>query len=61
MARKGETQGNDWAVTTIRLRRDQWLALGQAAVARAAEEGGKPDASAILREALDAWLKKARK
>lgn len=61
MAKKGETQGNDWAVTTVRIRRDQWLAIGQAAVARAAKEGGKPDASAIIREALDSWLKKAKR
>jgi len=56
MAKKGETQGNDWAVTTVRLRRDQWQALSHAAVTRAAKEGGKPDASAIVREALDKLL-----
>jgi hypothetical protein len=56
-----ESQGKDWAVTTVRLRRDQWLALGQAAVTGTAKEDGKPDTSATILEALDACPKKAKK
>jgi hypothetical protein len=45
-------------VTTVRLRRDQWNALRQAAQERALAEGGKADASAVLRELIDAWIRR---
>lgn len=50
-------------VTTVRLRPEQWKRLRDAANTRAdAKAGGqyarrKPDASEIVREALEAWFK----
>lgn len=44
-----------------RLRPDQIEALRREALKRAAERGsGKPDASELVRAALDAWLPKKR-
>ncbi len=46
-----------WAVTTFRLTRRQWDTLRTAALERAKAEGrGKADASAIVRELVDAWI-----
>lgn len=46
----------------FRLRPDQLEALRREAFRRAEERGSrKPDASELLREALDAWLAKATK
>jgi hypothetical protein len=56
----------EMTVTTVRLRRDQWTKLRDAATARADGKAGgqyarrKPDASEIVREALDAWFKSNR-
>ncbi len=45
-----------------RLRPDQIVALRREATRRAAEhDSGKPDASELVREALDAWLAKVGK
>jgi hypothetical protein len=49
-----------WAVTTVRLRADQWSALRRAALERAEAQGGKADASAVLRDVLDAWIQGRR-
>jgi hypothetical protein len=46
-----------WLITTIRLTTVEWNALRQAALARAMASGGKPDASAILRELVDRWIR----
>ncbi len=44
---------------TVVLRPDEWEALRREAFRRAAEAGyGRPDASAVLREIVDSWLKK---
>jgi hypothetical protein len=49
----------DLSVSTVRLRKDQWEALRTEAFRRAQERGsGRPDASEVLREALDAWMKR---
>ncbi len=40
----------------------QWAALRRAAFKRAETSGfGRPDASAVLREILDAWIAKGKK
>ena len=41
------------AVTTVRLRPDQWQWLKKAAFERALQGRSKPDASAIMRELVD--------
>ena len=46
-----------WAVTSLRLRADQWRWLKTQALARALESGTKADASAIVRELLDKAMK----
>jgi hypothetical protein len=52
-------QGNVVKPFTIEPR--HWDALRREAFRRAAEAGlGKPDASAVLREVLDAWIAKGR-
>lgn len=44
-----------------RLRPDQIIALRREAMRRAMErDSGKPDASEVLRELLDAWILKGR-
>lgn len=48
-------------VTTVRLSAEQWTWLREGAYARALESGSKADASEILRELVDAAMKKARK
>lgn len=53
-------------VTTFRIRRDQWDALRLAAMNRAMGKTGgrdaprRPDASEIVRDAVDEWLAKHR-
>jgi hypothetical protein len=49
-----------FVVTTVRIEAEQWGALRQAALERATAQGGKADASAVLREVLDAWMRKAQ-
>ncbi len=51
-----EDAGRPVAVTTFRVYRDQLLALKRLALDRTAEEGGRLDASAVLRELLDREL-----
>jgi len=46
----------DFAVTTVRLTRAQHSALRKAALELAETQGGKADASAVLRLLLDEWL-----
>lgn len=48
--------GASYLVTTVRLRNDQWHALRMAAQDRALKEGGKADASQILRDLIDQWM-----
>jgi hypothetical protein len=49
-------QGLDLVQTTVGVRRDQWIALKQSALERSIRNGGKPDASGILRQLIDAWM-----
>lgn len=51
---------SEFAVTTVRLRADQWTALREVALRRASAMGGKPDASQLLREIVDDWMKRRR-
>ncbi|MEY2668006.1 MAG: hypothetical protein RJA59_644 [Pseudomonadota bacterium] len=57
------SEASEMTVTTVRLRREQWTKLRDAATARADGKAGgqyarrKPDASEIVREALDAWFR----
>lgn len=48
-------------VTTVRLSAEQWAWLRDGAHARAMESGGKADASELIRELVDAAMKKAKK
>jgi hypothetical protein len=58
-AAPSEPPEGDLSVSTVRLRKDQWEALRTEAFRRAQERGsGRPDASEVLREALDAWMKR---
>jgi len=50
----------EFAVTTVRLRADQWKTLRELALKRAVAMGGKPDASQILREIIDDWMQRQR-
>jgi hypothetical protein len=50
----------EFAVTTVRLRADQWHTLRELALKRAVAMGGKPDASQILREIIDDWIQRQR-
>lgn len=65
VVRKGRAspsaEREQYAVTTFRLRKDQWDALRDAAHARAKKLGGKADASAVLREILYRWTTKGDK
>lgn len=47
-------------VTTVRLSAEQWTWLRDGAHARALASGSKADASEILRELVDAAMKKTR-
>lgn len=54
-------EGEDLMITTFRIQRAQWDALRREATERAlAGEAGdrRPDASKIVREAIDLWLEK---
>lgn len=54
-------QGDDGAplfTTTFRITHAQSVALRQAALDRSARDGGKADASAVLRDILEEWLSK---
>jgi hypothetical protein len=63
---KGATmtaEAEDLMTTTFRIRREQWDALRTEATRRALEsERGdrRPDASRLVREAIDEWLAKKR-
>ena len=46
-------KAEELAVTTVRLRPDQWQWLKKAAFERALQGRSKPDASAIMRELVD--------
>jgi hypothetical protein len=57
-------EGDDGAplfTTTFRITHAQSVALRQAALDKSANEGGKADASAVLRDILDGWLAKGGK
>lgn len=57
---KRRTKGGLMHVTVV-IAPDQWEALRREAFKRAAQAGfGRPDASAVLRELLDAWLGRKR-
>ena len=47
-------------VTTVRFTPEQWAWLRDSAHKRAIESGGKADASEILRELVDAAIRKAK-
>jgi len=58
------SETEDLMTTTFRITRLQWDALRREAMSRAlgSEKGDRrPDASKIVREAIDEWLAKARK
>lgn len=46
-----------WARTTVRLRPDQLEALRRAALERVSGSSAKADASELLREIVDGWLR----
>lgn len=50
-----------FAVTTFRLKPDQWEALRLAALEQAKVKGGKADASEVLRGILDHWMASRKK
>jgi Arc/MetJ-type ribon-helix-helix transcriptional regulator len=50
-----------YVVTTVRLRADQWRALHEEAFGRVGEGGGRVDASAVVRDAIDLWLAAKKK
>lgn len=43
-------------VTSIRIRRSQWVALHRTALARVGDGSSRPDVSAVLRSILDEWI-----
>jgi hypothetical protein len=53
-----KAQGSEFFVTTVRITREHWAALRDAATQQAFSGGGKPDASKVLREVLDGWMSK---
>lgn len=59
--RAAELEAPDLMVTTVRITRAQWDALRREAMARALGSGKgdrRPDASRLIREAIDEWLAK---
>ncbi len=60
-ARPSSSKEAEYAVTTVRLTRDQWATLRRAAMERSLERGGKPDSSEILRDVLDEWIAKKQR
>jgi hypothetical protein len=54
-----EAEASTFVVTTVRLGRAQWNALRKAALERALAKGGKADASAVLRELVDEWMRRS--
>jgi hypothetical protein len=48
-------------VITVGLEPEQYLALREEALRRAAREGGPADASAIIRELVAAWMRARKK
>jgi hypothetical protein len=66
--KRGEVKGRDWAATAggnvkamFTITPTQEKALREEAFRRAMERGSrKPDASEVLREVLDEWLKRRK-
>ena len=52
-SRREKAEKGEWAVTTIRLTREQWRWLREQATARALAHDTRADASEILRELID--------
>ncbi len=52
---------DDLVTTTVRLRRSQWRQLRERALALASSRGGRPDASELVRAAVDEFLAKPQR
>jgi hypothetical protein len=58
---KMTTESEDLMTTTFRIRREQWMRLRTEATRRALESDKgdrRPDASWLVREAIDLWLER---
>ena len=60
-APKEEEAPVKFAVTTFRVKPEQWEALRMAAIEQAKVKGGKADASEVLRGILDNWMANRKK
>ncbi len=59
-ASDASASSGQYAVTTVRLTADQYEWLRRTALERALAEGGKADASAVIRELVEAARKRQR-
>jgi hypothetical protein len=50
-----------YKVITVRLTLAQYAALREEATRRSVKDGGKADASAIIREMVDRWIAKSKR